>query len=121
MMHHGFISQMQYLGDGETVDNFIHNYGKTNRVGRLETKTFCNHRNPRMDTSAHLGMNALLRFIVLCEPFPDFLDPDDYTKWPIFCSARSYSAPYPPSTQNTNWNAIFDAAGINAEKVTHQQ
>jgi hypothetical protein len=121
MMHHGFISEMQYLGDGETVDNFIHNYGKTNRVGRLETKTFCNHRNPRMDTSAHLGMNALLRFIVLCEPFPDFLDPDDYTKRPIFRSARSYSAPYPPSTQNTNWNALFDAAGINAEKVTHQQ
>jgi hypothetical protein len=30
MMHHGFISEMQYLGDGETVDNFIHNYGKTN-------------------------------------------------------------------------------------------
>jgi hypothetical protein len=121
MMHHGFISEMQYLGDGETVDNFIHNYGKTNRVGRLETKTFCNHRNPRMDTSAHLGMNALLRFIVLCEPFPNFLDPDDYTNRPIFRSARSYTASYPPSTQNKNWNALFDAAGINAEKVTHQQ
>jgi hypothetical protein len=47
MMHHGFISEMQYLGDGETVDNFIHNYGKTNRVGPLERKSFCNHRNPR--------------------------------------------------------------------------
>jgi hypothetical protein len=35
MMHHGFISQMEYLGDGETVDNFIHNYGKTNQVGCL--------------------------------------------------------------------------------------
>jgi hypothetical protein len=54
MMHHGFISEMQYLGDEETVDNFIHNYGKTNLVGCLETKSFCNHRNPRMDTLAHL-------------------------------------------------------------------
>jgi hypothetical protein len=91
MMHHGFISQMEYLGDGETVDNFIHNYGKTNRVGRLETKSsFCNHRNPGMDTSAHLGMNLLLRFCVLCEPFPDFLDGEDYTKRPVFRSIRSY-------------------------------
>ena len=121
MMHHGFISEMQYLGDGETVDNFIHNFGKTNRVGRLETKTFCNHRNPRMDTSAHLGMNALLRFCVLCEPFPDFLDGKDYTKRPVFRSSRSYHSTYPPSTQNSNWNALFKASGINCEKVTHQQ
>jgi hypothetical protein len=74
MMHHGFISQMEYRGDGESVDNFIHHYGKTNQVGRLEMKSFCNHRNSRMDTPAHLGMNLLLRFCVLCEPFPGFLD-----------------------------------------------
>jgi hypothetical protein len=51
MMHHGFINKIKYIGDGETVDNFIHSFGKTNRVGRFETKIFCNdHRNPRMDT-----------------------------------------------------------------------
>jgi hypothetical protein len=121
MMHHGFISQMEYLGDGETVDNFIHAYGKTNRVGRLETKSFCNHRNPRMDTSAHLGMNVLLRFCVLCEPFPDFLDGEDYTKRPVFRSVRSYHEEYPPSSQNSNWNAVFKVCGIHCDKVTHQQ
>ncbi len=121
MMHHGFISQMEYLGDGETVDNFIHNYGKTNRVGRLETKSFCNHRNPRMDTSAHLGMNLLLRFCVLCEPFPDFLDGEDYTKRPVFRSIRSYHSEYPSSSQNSNWNSLFKVCGINCDKVTHQQ
>jgi hypothetical protein len=121
MMHHGFISEMQYLGDGETVDNFIHNYGKTNRVGRLETKSFCNHRNPRMDTSAHLGMNVLLRFMVMREPFPNFLVPDDYTKRPIFRSYTTYTKEYPPTTQNKNWNALFQTVGINADKVTHQQ
>jgi hypothetical protein len=97
MMHHGFISQMEYLGDGETVDNFIHNYGKTNRAGRLETKFFCNHcnhRNPRMDTSAHLGMSLLLRFCVLCESFPDFLNGEDYTKRPVF-------VPFAPIIPNT--------------------
>ena len=121
MMHHGFISQMEYLGDGETVDNFIHNYGKTNRVGRSETKSFCNHRNPRMDTLAHLGMNLLLRFCVLCEPFPDFLDGEDYTKRPVFRSIRSYHSEYPSSSQNSNWNSLFKVCGINCDKVTHQQ
>jgi hypothetical protein len=96
MMHHGFISEMQYLGDGETVDNFIHNHGKTNRVGRLEMKSFWNHRNPRMDTSAHLGMNLLLRFCVLCKPFPDFLNGEDYKKRPVFRSTHSYHYNYPP-------------------------
>jgi hypothetical protein len=102
MMHHGFTSQMEYLGDGETVDNFIHNYGKTNRVGRLKTKSFCNHRNPCMDTSAHLGMNLLLRFYVLCEPFPDFLDGEDYTKRSVFRSICSCHSEYPSSSQNSN-------------------
>jgi hypothetical protein len=113
MMHHGFISEMQYMGDGETVDNFIHNYGKTNRVGRLELKSFCNHRNPRMDTSAHLGMNLLLHFCVLSAPFPDFLNGEDYTKRPVFRSTPSY--------HNSNWNALFKVVGINCDKVTHQQ
>jgi hypothetical protein len=87
MMHHGFTSKMEYLGDGETVDNSIHNFGKTNRVGRLETKSFCNHPNPRMDMLAHLGLSALLRFCVLCKSFPDFLDAKDYTNMPVFCSS----------------------------------
>jgi hypothetical protein len=37
-----------------------------------------------MDTSAHFGMNVLLRFCVLCKPFPEFLDGEDYTKRPVF-------------------------------------
>jgi hypothetical protein len=64
MMHHGFISKMKYLCDGETVDYFIHIFGKTNQVGHLETKFFCNHHHPRMDTFAYLGLNALLSFCV---------------------------------------------------------
>jgi hypothetical protein len=121
MMHHGFISQMEYLGDGETVDNFIHNYDKTNQVSRLETKSFCNHHNPHVDTSAHLGMNLLLHFCVLYGPFPDFLDGEDYTKRPVFRSISSYHSEYPSSSQNPNWNSLFKVCGINCDKVTHQQ
>jgi hypothetical protein len=121
MMHHGFISQMEYLGDGETVDNFIHNYGKTNRASRLEMKPFCNHRNPCMDTSAHLGVNLLLHFCVLYEPFPDFLDGEDYTKRLVFRSIRSYHSKYPSSSQNSNWNSLCKVCGINCDNVTYQQ
>ena len=75
-----------------------------------------------MDTSAHLGINALLQFDVPSEIFPDFLDGTGYsTNMPTLCSACSYHAQPPPSTHNSNWNAIFKAAGINAENVTHQQ
>ncbi len=74
-----------------------------------------------MDTSAHLGMNFLLRFCVLCESFPDCLDGEDYTKRPVLCSTHSYHCNYPPSSQNSNWNALFKVSGINCDKVTHQQ
>ena len=120
MFHHGFVRKMEFLGDGEDVDHFIHNQGKTNRVGRREYKAFACHMNPRMDTSAHLGMNLLLRYLVLGEPFPDFLYPLDYAHRPIFRSVNSYTKSYPPSTQYRNWKAIYSAAGIRCTKVTHQ-
>jgi hypothetical protein len=91
MFNHGFVRKMEYLGDGDDVDHFIHNQGKTNRVGRREYKAFACHMNPRMDTSAHLGMNLLLRYLVLHEPFPNFLYPLDYAQRPIFRSVNSYT------------------------------
>jgi hypothetical protein len=66
-------------------------------------------------------MNFLLRFCVLCESFPDCLDGEDYTKRPVLCSTHSYHCNYPPSSQNSNWNALFRESGINCDKVTHQQ
>lgn len=120
LFHHGFIRKMEFLGDGDDVDHFIHNQGKTNRVGRREYKAFATHKNPRMDTSAHLGINLLLRFVCHGEPFPDFLSPKEYTHRPIFRSISCYSKSYPPSTQYNNWKAIYNAAGIRCNKVTHQ-
>jgi hypothetical protein len=121
MFHHGFLREMEFLGDGDDVDHFIHNHGKTNRVGHVEYKAFATHRNPRMDTSAHLGMNLLLRFIVDGKPFPDFLEPKDYAHRPIFCSAKAYVRSYPPSSQYNNWKAVYNIVGIQCSKVTHQQ
>jgi hypothetical protein len=120
LFNHAFVRKMAFLDDGEDVDNFIHNQGKTNHVGRREYKAFATHKNPWMDTSAHLGMNFLVRYIVFQEPFPGFLDPKDYAQRPIFRSANSYMKAYPSSTQYTNWKAIYDAAGIRCSKVTHQ-
>lgn len=118
--HHSFTRKMAFLGDGEDVDNFIHNEGKTNHVGRRDYKAFACHKNPRMDTSAHLGINLLLRFIVYHEPFPDFLDYKDYTLRPVFRSVSSFRKSYPSSTQYHNWKAIYNAAGVHCAKVTHQ-
>jgi hypothetical protein len=106
MFHHRFVQKMEYLDDGEDVDHFINNQGKTNHVGRHEYKAFVCHMNPRMDMSTHLGMNLLLRYVILSEPFPDFLFPQDYAKRPIFRSVNSYVKTYPPSTQYCNWKAI---------------
>jgi hypothetical protein len=50
-----------------------------------------------MDTSAYLGMNLSLHFCVLCEPFPAFLDGEDYTKRPvIFVTPVPIIATTPP-------------------------
>jgi hypothetical protein len=121
MMHHGFISEMQYLGDGETVDNFIHNFGKTNRVGHLETKTFWNHHNPRMDTLVHLGMNALLCLCVLCEQFHDFHEGNDYANRPIFWSSHSYHSPYPPLHRIQIGMPYSRLLASMLKNLTHQQ
>jgi hypothetical protein len=60
MISHGFVKKMRFLGDGEDVDHLVHNHGKTNRVGRVTYKAFATHCNPRMDSSAHLGLSAVL-------------------------------------------------------------
>jgi hypothetical protein len=119
MLSHGFVKSMRFLGEGEDVDHFVHNHGKTNRVGRVTYKAFATHRNPRMDSSAHLGMSTLLRYSCSGEPFPDFLKPKDYTKRPVFRSAHSYANPYPASTQYSNWKKVFAHCGIFCSKVTH--
>jgi hypothetical protein len=119
MISHGFVKVMRFLGEGEDVNQFVHNHGKTNRVGRVTYKAFATHRNPRMDSSAHLGMSTLLRFSCSGKPFPKFLNPKDYTKRPVFRSAHSYLSAYPASTQYSNWKKVFAHCGIYCSKVTH--
>jgi hypothetical protein len=65
MISHGFVKKMRFLGDGEDVDHLVHNHGKTNRVGHVTCKAFATHCNPRMDSSAHLGLSALLLYSCL--------------------------------------------------------
>jgi hypothetical protein len=119
MISHGFVKKMQYLGDGEDVDHFFQNHGKTNRVGRVTYKAFATHRNPRMDSSAHLGMSTLLRYSCSGEPIPDFLNPEDYCKRPVFRSSTAYNNQYPGTTQYSNWKKVFAECGIYCSKVTH--
>ena len=119
MISHGFVKKMQYLGDGEDVDHLVHNHGKTNRVGRVTYKAFATHRNPRMDSSAHLGLSALLRYSCLGEPFPNFLKPKDYARRFLFRSSMCYLKGYPSSTQYSNWKKVFKHCDIFCHKVTH--
>jgi hypothetical protein len=69
MISHGFVKAMRFLGEDEDVDHFVHNYGKTNHLGRVTYKAFATHQNPRMDSSAHLRMSTLLSFSCSGEPF----------------------------------------------------
>jgi hypothetical protein len=67
-----------------------------------------------METSAHLGMNVILRFSFM------ILDDEDYNKRPNSYLAHSYIAP-PPLFAEFEWaNGIFKGSGINTDKVTHQ-
>jgi hypothetical protein len=118
--NHGFLKEMEFLGDGEDVDHFVHNEGKTNRTGRIEYKAFATHMNPRLDASAHLGLSLLLRFNVLHEPFPNFLKPKDYASRPVYRSSRGYSKHISPSGMHDNWKRGFEHVGIVCQKLTHQ-
>jgi hypothetical protein len=119
MISHGFVKAMRFLGEGEDVDHFVHNHGKTNRVGHVTYNALATHQNPLMDSLAHLGMSTLLRFSCSGEPFPNFLNPKDYTKRPVFRSAHSYLNAYPASTQYSNWKKVFAHCGIYCSKVTY--
>jgi hypothetical protein len=46
MIPHGFVKMMWFLGEGVDVDQFVHDHGKTNRVGRVAYKAFATHRIP---------------------------------------------------------------------------
>jgi hypothetical protein len=119
-LSHGFIRNMEHLGEGVDVDHFIHVEGKTIKNGRYEYKAFASHLNPRLDASAHFGLNLLLRFNHEQEPFPNFLDPADYARRPVFRSVVNYNTAYPSNTMQANWSAMFQGVGIVCPKVTHQ-
>jgi hypothetical protein len=87
MISHGFVKKMRFLGDGKDMDHLVYNHGKTNRVARLTYKAFATHCNPWMDSSARLGLSALLHYSCLGEPFPYFLNLKDYAKRHIFRSS----------------------------------
>jgi hypothetical protein len=89
------------------------------RVGRVTYKASATHCNPWMDSSAHLGLSALLHFSCLGEPFPNFFNPADYTLRHIFRSSKSYEKRYPPSTQYSNWKKAFNHCDIFCNMVTH--
>jgi hypothetical protein len=119
MISHGFVKKMKFLSDGEDVDHLVHNHGKTNRFGRVTYKAFATHCNPWVDSSAHLGLSALLRFSCRGEPFSNFLKPADYALRHTFRSSKSYVKRYPPSTQYSNWKKVFNHCDIFCNLVTH--
>jgi hypothetical protein len=120
ILSHGFAKKMRFLGNGKDVDHLVHNHGKTNCIGRVTyNKAFATHGNPLMDSSAHLGLSALLRYSCLGERFPNFLETKDYAKRHIFCSSQSYQKRYPPSTQYSNWKKAFTPCDVFRDKVTH--
>jgi hypothetical protein len=43
MFHHGSIHNVDFLGDVEVVDHFIHNHGKMDQVGGVNTRLSRNH------------------------------------------------------------------------------
>ena len=102
------------------VDHFVHDHGKGNYIGRVVYKAFATHVNPRLDASAHFGLNLMLRFCVLGEPFPNFEDPDDYTKRPIYRAPNNYGEVLSPITMYRNWKAFFDYNEVICTKITHQ-
>ena len=118
--HHSYLSNLEFLGFGEEIDNFIHRKGKTNRTGRIETKGFATHTNPRMDASAHHGLLMLHRFNVLKEPFPNFLNVEDYTNRPIYRAESSMWTALSAAVMQNQWKHVFEMAGIRCRKVTQQ-
>jgi hypothetical protein len=119
MISHGFVKKMQFLGNGEDVDPFVHNHGKKNWVGHITYKAFANYRNPQMDSTAHLGISTLLWYSCSGGPFSNFLNPKDYSKCPVFHSSQSYQNWYPGSTQYINWKRVFTYCGIFNKQVMH--
>jgi hypothetical protein len=71
-----FIRTVRGVGPlpGTIVSFQVTNKAKHNQVGRLEYTAAAPHLDPLRDTSAWHGLLWIWRFIILMEPFPDFLD-----------------------------------------------
>jgi hypothetical protein len=79
-----FIRLRKKLGPNRTETNFhVTNKGKTNSVGRHMYTQMAPNKFPILSPDAWEGTLDILRFGLLKEPFPDFLDWHTYSTRPV--------------------------------------
>jgi hypothetical protein len=107
------------MPDGMKGFHTILNGGKKNDGDRLEYTAHLLHMNPVLCTAGWIGIMLIYRFSVLKEPFPDFLDPSDFMKRPLFRQVWDYHKSTSYDTQYQNHKQMFDLIGFASRAVTH--
>ena len=105
---------------GETAHMMLSNKGKTNVVGRTIYKAVLPHYNPLLCTQANKGALLVVRHILMDEPYPDHLNPMDLRTRPVYRSMQCHKTRLCDSVMSDHFNNLFNACGIDCEKITHQ-
>jgi hypothetical protein len=116
LLHFNMVEESDFLS--ATMNQVISNDGKTNPSGNLTVTGMIPHINPLLDTLALRGTAFLIRFSVLGERFPDFLDWRWLSSVPIYRAHNSLQ-PQSKSTMEDNWRRFYRAADIVVNKLVH--
>jgi hypothetical protein len=117
---------MHYLKDigsigptGTKGFNHVTNKGKTNPRGHLVTTTDIACVNPVKTPACLLGVIIIFRFLVLGEPFPDFLDHKDFAQRPMLRCPQSYRKSETPKSVQKPFRCFFNACGVHSFHTIH--
>ena len=105
--------------NGQTTFNTILNGGKLNSGNRLEYTAHLLHMNPLLCAAGWIGIMLIYRFSVMGEPFPDFLDPSDFMKRPLFRAFRDYTSSTSYQCQYDNHKKVFKLIDFISTVVLH--
>jgi hypothetical protein len=116
-----FIRLRKKLGPNGTETNFrVTNKGKTNSVGRHTYTQMAPNKFPILSPDAWEGTLDILRFGLLKEPFPDFLDWHTYSTRPVYRSDFNHDKAIEGSRMSDLWRRFFNANDVVSDKLTHQ-
>ena len=95
--------------------------GKTNPSGNYKYSAFFDHKNPLLCSKFATMFSFLERFLIMHEPFPDFLDGgESFYHRPVFRKETDHTKTQTYTSSAKHQTAMQAEVGVICAKLTHQ-